>query len=133
VAALLIERGADADAREKNWNASPLGFASHHGHQQMIDLLAPVSRDIWNLTNLGKIDRLRAVLAENPAAAQDLDAGLTLLWWLPNDDALAAEAVDILLAHGADPSVKTKDGRTAADRARERGLDAAAERLEGGR
>jgi ankyrin repeat protein len=133
VATLLIDRGADVDAVEKRFSATPLGFASHHGRLAMIDLLAPVSRDIWNLTNLGKIDRLRAVLAENPAAARERDAGLTPLWWLPNDEALAAEAVDLLLAHGADPTVKAKDGRTAADRARERGLDAAAAKLEAAR
>jgi ankyrin repeat protein len=130
VAALLIDRGADVDAVDKQYHATPLGFAAHHGHQAMIDLLAPVSRDIWNLTNLGTIDRLRAVLTENPAAARALDDGLTPLWWLPSDEALATEAVDLLLAHGADPSVTTKDGRTAADRARERGLDTAAQKLD---
>jgi ankyrin repeat protein len=129
-AALLIERGADVDVVENQFKATPLGFASHHGHQAMIDLLAPVSHDIWNLTNQGKIDRLRAVLAANPAAARELDHGLTPLWWLPSDEAQALEAVEILLAHGADPSVTARDGRTAADRARERGLDAAAERME---
>jgi hypothetical protein len=99
----------------------------------MIDLLTPVSSDIWNLTNLGKIDRLRAVLAADPVAALKRDSGLTPFWWLPNDDALAAEAVEVLLAQGADPSVTTKDGRTAADRARERGLDVAAAKLDAAR
>jgi ankyrin repeat protein len=38
--------------------------------------------------------------------------------------------VDLLLAAGADPSVKSKDGRTAADWARRRGMRDVAARLD---
>jgi uncharacterized protein len=129
-AAVLIERGADVNGRETQWKATPLGYAAHHGHQAMIDLLAPVSSDVWNLTNLGKNERLREVLAANPESAREVtEDGMTPLWWLPIDDARAAEAVDLLVAAGADPTIKSKDGQTPADRARDRGLDAAAARL----
>ena len=53
VAALLIERGAEVDARETRWKAAPIGSATHHGHQQMVDLLSAVSRDVWHLTYHG--------------------------------------------------------------------------------
>ena len=53
--------------------------------------------------------------------------------WLPDDEEKAEQVVDILLAYGADPTVRTKhEGKTAADYARERGLEAAAKKLESG-
>ena len=130
-AAFLIERGASPDVRETRWNATPLGYAFHHDHRAMIDLLVPVSRDIWTLGYLGMVDRLRAVLSEDPTAAREVTRnGVTPLWSLPNDEARAVEVAELLLEHGADPSVRSKEGRTAAHYARERGLDAAADKLE---
>jgi len=127
---LLIARGADPDIRENRWSAVPLGFASHHGREAAIDLLVPVSRNVWNLTYLGRIDRLRQVLAETPALAREATArGVTPLFWLPADDERAAAAVDLLVGSGADPTVRSADGRTAEEIARERGLDGAAARL----
>ena len=40
-AALLLERGADANLQESLFGATPLGFALHHGHDVMISLLTP--------------------------------------------------------------------------------------------
>ncbi len=51
---------------------------------------------------------------------------------LPDDETRALEIIDLFLAHGADPAARTQDGKTAADAALERGLDAAAERLRAG-
>ena len=97
----------------------------------MIDLLTPYSRDVWSLANQGKIDRLREVLAAEPRRATEIGPhGSTLLWHLPNDEALALEVVELLLAHGADPSVKGDDGTTAADSARALSQERVAERLE---
>jgi ankyrin repeat protein len=44
----------------------------------------------------------------------------TPLSWLPDDEATAKEIVELLLAHGADPAFRRKDGKTAADVTRER-------------
>ena len=71
VASLLIERGAHVDPRERYWNATPIGFATYHGHQPIVDLLSPVSRDVWALAYHGKIDRLREVLASEPDRARE--------------------------------------------------------------
>ena len=55
----------------------------------------------------------------------------TLLMWLPPDDeARAMEVAKLLLANGADPTLKNKDGETAADRARKLGLYDVAELLD---
>ena len=130
-AALLLERGADADKRESQFQATPLGFACYHDHRAMIDLLARHSRDIWCLASSGKVARLRAVLEAEPERARNVGRhGTTPLWWLPSDENLALEAVELLLAHGADPSAKRDDGTTAADSARALGLTRVAARLE---
>jgi uncharacterized protein len=130
VAALLIARGADVDAREARWGAPPIGYAGHHGHGAMVDLLSSASRDVWPLAYHGKIERLAAVLAEDPERAREASAsGVTALWWLPNDEAKAVTVAELLLAHGADPTSRSAQGTTAADAARLRGLDDAAARI----
>jgi hypothetical protein len=124
VAALLIERGAEIDPVEENYANTPLGFAVYHDLPQMVELLAPHSRDVWSLVLTGQVDRLREVLEEKP------DAGP--LFWLPDDERKAAEIVDLFASLGVDLGVRNRDGRTAADIARRRGMDDAAERLEAG-
>jgi uncharacterized protein len=133
-AAFLIDRGADIDPRDATYNNTPLGYAVHFWHEPMIEFLGRYSRDVWNLALTGKVGRLRDALAEDPARARAVSRnGYTPLWWLPDDETRAIEVVDMLLANGADPSVKLKDGSTAADYARKRGLEDVARRLDSGR
>jgi ankyrin repeat protein len=74
---------------------------------------------------------VRELLVENPGRAREIGPnGITPLWWLPDDEAKAMEAVELLLAAGADPSLKSTDGRTAADWARRRGMIDVAARLD---
>ena len=131
VARLLLDRGAAVDPVHSAWNNTPLGAATYSQHPAMIELLAKVSRDIWELTYGGHIDRLREVLQSDPGLARTTGGGHTLLMWLPPNDATrATEVATLLLAYGADPKPKNKDGQTAADRARELGLFDVAEMLE---
>ena len=126
-AAVLIARGADVDARETRWDASPLGYAAHHGRPAMIDLLSASSHDVWQLAYHGKVDSLHAVLQVHPTGAAEVRDGVTTLWWLPDDEAQARDVAELLLQHGADPTVRAEDGTTAAEAARLRGLDDAAD------
>ena len=131
VARLLLERDADPDVRESQYHASPLGFACHHDHRAMIDLLTPHSRDVWGLAAQGKVERLREVLSTEPQRARDTGPhGTTLLWHLPDDENVALEVVELLLAHGVDPAATMDDGTTAADSARALGLNRVVQRLE---
>ena len=93
----------------------------------MVDLLAPVSRDVWALAAAGKVDRLRQVLAAEPHLAKGGGQDHGLLFYLPNDERAAVEVARLLLAAGADPAVARKDGVTPEQAARVRGLDAAAD------
>jgi uncharacterized protein len=80
---------------------------------------------------LGDVERLRALLIEEPTLARIATAsGEALLMWLPDDEATARAIAELLLAHGADPSIRSADGTTAADRLRARGMDELAEVLD---
>src|SRR5690606_15729625 len=104
VARLLIERGAEIDARETQWGNTPLDFAVWSQHPEMIELLAPHSRDIRNLVFIGNVERVRQVLEEQPELARLVHEGHTPLTWLPDDEEAAVEIVKLFLERGADPS-----------------------------
>ena len=57
-AQLLIERAAEIDSVEPNWNGTPLGFAIYHEFPEMVDLLSRYSRSIPRLAFAGKVERL---------------------------------------------------------------------------
>jgi ankyrin repeat protein len=122
VAKLLLDRGAEADPVETNWGATPLSFAIYGQKTRMIELLGRFSHDVWCLTQSGRVERLRELLAVEPGLAKVAGENSTPLMWLPDDEARAIEVAELLLAHGADPNVKDKEGQTAADRAEGRGL-----------
>jgi ankyrin repeat protein len=137
VGALLIERGAEVDYRELRFGGTALGFAYHGQRQRMIELLGRYSRDVWNLTASGQVDRLREILAAEPELAKVVhQTGETPLMRLPDDEALAIEITELFLAHGADPTIRNThgderflDGLTAAECADKRGLYRVAELL----
>src|SRR5262249_36296752 len=88
------------------------------------------SRDVWALSFLGNVERVREVLRAEPRLAT-MTGETTPLFWLPEDEEKAVELVELFLAHGTDASFRREaDCQTAAQIARRRGLDAAAERLE---
>jgi hypothetical protein len=130
-AAYLVERGAAIDPRESTYNGTPISWAAHGDRAEMVGLLAPHSRDIWTLGFHGHVDRVRAILAEEPDRARVISpGGQTPLWWLPDDGEKAMELVELLLAAGANPAARDREGKTAADRARRRGMVEVAARLE---
>ncbi|MBL8704564.1 MAG: hypothetical protein JNM30_06970 [Rhodospirillales bacterium] len=131
VVKLLAERGADIDRPTKGVGGGALGFAAHFGHRDIAEILASRSRDAIHLAYLALADRLRELLAAEPklANAPDPRYGIRPLFCLPDDEAQAADMAALLLAHGADPRLTSKEGETAEQVARKRGLDEAAELL----
>jgi ankyrin repeat protein len=122
VAELLIERGAEIEPVESNWNNTPLDHALYRNLPRMVDFLSRFTRDVFRLTWIGNIGRLREVLNDEPDLAKVVDYGNTPLMWLPEDEGQAKEIVELLIALGADPTLRNKEGMTAADRAERRGL-----------
>jgi ankyrin repeat protein len=122
VAELLIKRGAELDPYELNYSNTPLDFAVYYDHTRMIELLVRYSRDVWNLTFIGAVDRLREILPAETRLAT-ISWQTTPLFWLPEDEEKALEIAKLFLEHGADPKFRgRKDGFTAADVARRRGM-----------
>src|SRR4030095_7942006 len=62
----LIAAGAPVDVREQHYGATPIGFAVYNQITRMIDLLSRYSRDIWNLSLIGAVERVREGLADHP-------------------------------------------------------------------
>jgi ankyrin repeat protein len=129
VAELLIQRGAAIDPVDSVHDGTPLWWAMWGQRPRTIELLSRFSRDVWALSFTGNVERLREVLTAEPGLARLTGSGTTPLMWLPGDEARAKEIVELFLAHGADPTVRNKDGQAAADLARKRGLDEAANLL----
>ena len=117
VAELLIRRGAEIDPVEQSWNNTPIDVAVYYEHARTTELLSRHTRDVGNLVFLGKSERLREVLRDRPDLAAEAS-----LFWLPEDETVAVEIAELLLAHGADPARRDQHGRTAADVARRRGM-----------
>jgi ankyrin repeat protein len=129
VAALLIERGAEIDPVDAMHDATPLWWAMWGQRQRAVDLLSRYSRDVWALSFTSNVARLRDVLSAEPRLATLVGAETTPLMWLPDDEATAIEIAELFLDNGADPSIKDKEGLTAADRAEKRAMFAVAELL----
>lgn len=130
VAELLISRGAEIDPVSTAWDSTPLGAATYGGRWRLVDLIAPHSRDPWELAYAGKIDRLRELFAEDPSLARVRSEKQTPLMWLaPGDESVALEIARLFLDHGADPTVVNEHGMTAADVAERNGMDRVADVL----
>jgi hypothetical protein len=125
----LIALGTDIDPVEENYGGTPFGGAAHYLNREVMEVLAPLTKDVWNLTYDGRVDRLREVLAENPERARvDWGEWTPLRWLPPHDEDAALEIVKLFVGHGADPALRHK-GVSAADRAEALGMAQVAEYL----
>lgn len=116
--ATLLKLGAEVDAVEGNYGGTAFGNAAHFLHREVMDLLAPLTRDVWNLVYNGYLDRLREVLTEDSSRARvDWDTWSPLLWLPPHDEELALATAQLLVEHGADPHKRDSSGASPADRA----------------
>jgi ankyrin repeat protein len=141
VAELLLARGADADARDEVHRSTPLGWALYTTMPATIALFARHTRDVFTLAAGAQLEPLRALLARDPTLANtttdsrlglgkaSVEPGETALFALPGGEEEAVTVAEILLAFGADPRRRNRAGQTAADKARSRGLDDAADVL----
>jgi len=128
-AQLLVDRGAEIDPVEKNWSNTPLDAAIYGQHTRMIDLLGNYSRDVWSLTFIGRVDRLRELFRETPERALTSWEGITPVHRLPGADDRALEIAKLFVDYGATVTGRNKQGLSAADVAERRGLSRTAEFL----
>jgi len=119
VADILLDRGADLEARDAEFDATPIGWANEKGHKNLVahlsDRGALVSID--RAAAFGMIDLIREYILEgtehlNTQGGFGTPLHEAALWGYP-------EIVSLLLDSGADPAVESADGRTALAIARE--------------
>lgn len=122
VARLLVQRGANLEATETSWTNVPIDFAFYGDIKPMIEYLSSVSNDIYRVMWAGNLERLEELLKANPELAKSSDENNSPLMWLPDDATLSFEMAQLLLDHGADASITTAEGLTAADLAERRAL-----------
>ena len=108
-----------------------MGYAAHFDRRDIADYLAPLSRDVYCLVDLGFKDRLGELFAAEPGLVnvRHVQSGCTPLFWLPEDEEAALDMAEFLLEHGADPNIRDAEGLTAEDRLRRRGWIEVAEFL----
>ncbi len=126
----LIEANADVRLRDHD-GIPPLLRAVQAGHERVVAVFLDTSRD--QLARDGQIDRgpaVAAILGRTGILKQFLDKGGNVNATVENKKTplmLAAEygrqdAVDFLLAHGADPRLTDKDGANASVLALQKGF-----------
>jgi hypothetical protein len=130
---VLLDAGADLEARENKWGGTPMGWSSALNLPLMAARLAGFSRDVRPLARQGFLAELDALLTSDPSLAnwqgehRNDRVAPAPLFCLPDDEDRAAEVARILLAHGADPTLTNGEGQTAEQYSRFRGLDEAAD------
>jgi ankyrin repeat protein len=126
---VLVELGADVHARDKCWNSPPVGFANYKGQRAVVEYLLQFAR-IRDAVRYGGLDRVRTLLREDPECvnARD-DEGRIPLHYPYQDTRHGAEMIELLIAHGADPSARDNTGRTPADQMLQNGRPELAELL----
>ena len=143
MARLLVARGAPLDVRNRGGRTA-LHDCFELGRDDLGRLLitAGATVDVCAAAAFGEHARLRAILRDDPASANDMSTGLTPLGWAgyacdteaaeiliaggaivdrapydlgawnPPCMTAAVPILRVLLAHGADPNVQDRDGDT---------------------
>lgn len=74
VAKLLVERGAEIDPRDANWDGTPIGWAAYGSRVEMVEFLSRYSKNVWTLAFRGYVNRLREILLAEPDLARAVSA-----------------------------------------------------------
>ncbi len=131
-AVVLLKHGASPAVREGRYCGTPAGWANYFGHAQVRNLILDGPIDLFDAIDFDLPARIPEVVARDPQAiGRPFGAVVTGAprpdqWWpepwcTPLMWAAMRGKIDIvraLIAHGADITLRTPDGRTVAELAR---------------
>jgi ankyrin repeat protein len=130
MARTLLDRGAEPTVRDPRHAATAVGWASHMGRAEVLEVFRdhPDRLDLLDALELGLVDRVRTALGE---VHPDLTVGRGGPGALLRSAAFLGhrDVVTLLLDGGADPSLRDPQGRSAVDSAEAGGHPALAEFL----
>jgi ankyrin repeat protein len=107
---LLLTAGADLEARDGEFNMTPIGWANEKGHKPMVDYLVArgAATDLYAAVAFGLTDRVRQLLMEDRSQINKPNH-----YGTPLHEASLwghADLVRLLLEFGADPSLTNVHG-----------------------
>jgi ankyrin repeat protein len=118
MAVLLLDAGADLNARDDTYQMTPIGWANEEGHEAMVRFLYDRGADIdlHQAAAYGLIDHVRDLVKRTRRQVNAVMGGwtplqLATLWGHP-------DVVELLLSRGGDPLVRDPFGRTTIEIAR---------------
>jgi ankyrin repeat protein len=132
--ATLLAQGANPDAKEKNWHATPLGLALHHHYWPVVEVLLPVTNDLLDMCRVADAERAERLLAVDATRVLERtpkgNTALHVVSQAKQDDPdfeASVATIDLLLKHGANPTALNNEGKTPAEWYRQLGMDEVAD------
>ena len=130
----LLQHGADPEVKENNWQATPLGMALHQHRWPIVEVLLPVSHNLFDVCQMADTERAASLLARDPTLAQQRsprgNTPLHLVSQAKQDDPdfnASVATIELLLKYGADPKALNNAGKTPAQWYRQLGMDEVAD------
>ncbi|MGC1459599.1 MAG: ankyrin repeat domain-containing protein [Steroidobacteraceae bacterium] len=128
--ATLLQHAADPEAMENNWHATALGMALHHHHWPVVEVLLPISNNLFDVCRMASTERAQALLSRDPVLVQQRtpmgNSALHVVSQAKQDDAdfdASVATIELLLQYGADPQARNNEGKTPAQWYRQFGMD----------
>ena len=126
---LLLALGADPTVRDREFHGTPLGWAAYNRQHAVIACLLPFA-DVFDAVRVDAVERVAALLREDPARARAVDAqGCPLVFYVHAGSKRTPELLALLVQHGADLNARDRSDRTALDAALANGHDQLADEL----
>jgi ankyrin repeat protein len=114
---LLVSLGADPHLRDQSYDSAPIGWAYHNRQHDVVAYLLQFA-SIFDAVRCDGVERVAEWLRDNPALANARDEdGDPLVVYLHPEMERLTETIELLVSHGADLNMRSKDGRTILDRA----------------
>jgi ankyrin repeat protein len=119
---LLLQLGADPHLRDLTYHGTAMGRALYGKQREVVDLLLP-SASIFDAVRAGGVERVAALLREEPSLAHARDhEGRPLPFCLNSEDPRLDEMIRLLVAAGVDLNARDEKGRALIDLALAHGL-----------